>query len=150
MASMTQSKPRIKASRTARVAQVGTATVLWLSQDRDITAYRVESIPCDFGRAAFRLHKADKGDGEPAVYDVLLDGADSRCDCRGFERHGMCKDGKGCRHVAGLTAALDAGALSPAPRAQKPAVAQLDAIDAEALAEGEAAALTQPEPWDDL
>ncbi len=38
------------------------------------------------------------------VYNVLLDGAGSLCDCKGFEHFGMqTKDGKGCKHIAALT-----------------------------------------------
>jgi hypothetical protein len=63
----------------------------------------------------------------------------------------MCKDGKGCKHIAGCQAALDAGALSASPglpgRPCRPVAAlpQLDAIDAAALDEGEA---RSNEPWD--
>jgi hypothetical protein len=95
------SRTRKPVARSARVAQVGTATVLWLTSGDHTTAYRVQAVPCQFGRAAFRLSKADRGDGPGETYDVLLDGARSTCDCRGFLKHGMCKDGKGCKHIAG-------------------------------------------------
>jgi hypothetical protein len=109
---------------------LGATQILWLTTDRDVTAYKVEALAHDFGRAAFRLTKADRGDGAGEVYDVLLDGPKSLCGCKGFERHGMCKDGKGCKHIAGCQAAVTAGQLAPLP--------QLDQIDADALADGEA------------
>jgi hypothetical protein len=102
----------------AHVSKIGDAVILWLTVNKDITAYRVRPLDSQMGGIAFRLEKADKGNGASEVYDVLLDGQQSRC-CRGFEKHGMCKDGKGCKHIAGLMAAVTAQQL-PIP-ASKPA-----------------------------
>jgi hypothetical protein len=108
----TPTKSRKAPTRTAHVQQLGRTCVLWLTVDKLVTAYRVTRLPHDFGSAAFRLEKADQGDGQPEVYDVLLDGQESRCDCKGFERHGMsAQGGTGCKHVAGLAAAYLAGRL---------------------------------------
>jgi hypothetical protein len=41
------------------------------------------------------------------TYDVHLDAAGKfGCQCRGFLRFGMCKDGRGCRHIKLLRALL--------------------------------------------
>jgi hypothetical protein len=141
MKSLTQRKPARKPSRSARLARVGTATVLWITQGQDTTAYRVQPLNAEFGAAAFRLTRAIKGDGVAEVYDVLLDGDRSLCDCKGFLKHGMCKDGRGCKHIASLAALIAAGHLPPLT------LAPLDPIDQDALADGEARSL---EPWDDI
>jgi hypothetical protein len=114
------------------VARVGTATVLWLTTGRETTAYQVQPLDAEFGACAFRLTKADRGQGPGEQYDVLLDGGKSLCDCKGFLQHGMCKDGTGCKHISSLTALVAAGQL-PAPRP-----APVCPIDADALADGEA------------
>ena len=81
-----------KPERTAKVQKVGNSTVLWLTVGKLTTAYRVSPIDSQIGGRAFCLEKADRGDGNPEVYDVLLDpkGFDS-CDCKGFERWHHCK-----------------------------------------------------------
>ena len=120
MATATKS-PKIQ-TRSAKVVRLGDAVILWLTTGRDITAYRVRPLESQMGGIAFRLEKADKGDGQRETYDVLIDGPRSLCCCKGFEQHGLCKDGKGCKHIAGLTAALDAGQLQAAPKPEaKPA-----------------------------
>jgi len=112
-------KPARKVERSAKVTQpFAGATVLWLTVGKDSTAYLVKPLASAFG-TAFRLVRADKGDGG-AEYDVLLNGSQSSCECQGFLRHGMCKDGHGCKHIAGLTAASAAGSLQTAPVASKP------------------------------
>jgi hypothetical protein len=116
----TATKSAKPVTRSARLMHLGDTLVLWLTTDRRITAYRIEAVPHDFGQTAFRLEKAHQGDGEPEVYEVLLDGQQSLCSCKGFLRHGMSKDGKGCRHIAGCQAAVNAGQLQAAP-ASKPA-----------------------------
>lgn len=62
--------------------------------------YLMTEIGSDFGRA-FAVEKAEDG----TVYHVLLDGAESSCECMGHLRHGHCK------HVSGLSALIDAGKL---------------------------------------
>jgi hypothetical protein len=69
-------------------------------------AYTVTPLPCQFGAAAFRVGKVElvpteanepPQPRETARYAVHLDGAQSRCTCRGFCRWQRCK------HVDGLT-----------------------------------------------
>ena len=57
---------------------------------------------------AFRLKKAATGE----TYDVSC-GVEGHftCECKGFLRWGMCKDGKGCKHIRCLVAAR----MMPAP-----------------------------------
>ncbi len=121
MATVTQTRSRKQAckpvTRSAHVSKIGESLILWLTVDKNVTAYRVLPLESQMGGIAFRLEKADKGNGESEVYDVLLDGQQSRCCCRGFEKHGMCKDGKGCKHIAGLMAAVAAKQL-PVPTAK--------------------------------
>jgi hypothetical protein len=102
-------KPATKVeARTAKVTTIGTSTVLWITDKSKTTAYRVESIASHLGGRAFQLSKADCGDGEPATYSVLLDGAHSTCDCP-WGTYGANK--KACRHVAALNAVLAKGQL---------------------------------------
>jgi hypothetical protein len=80
--------------------KTGLVNLLWITEGRKVDGYMVEDTQaethCD--EPTFRLTKTDG-----TVHDVLLHGQQSLCDCKGFERFGMCKDGKGCRHVAALT-----------------------------------------------
>jgi hypothetical protein len=113
----TTTKTRKPQTRTAHVQQLGRTTVLWLTVDRLTTAYSVHRLPHDFGSAAFRLEKADQGDGQPEVYDVLLDGPRSTCDCKGFLRHGMsAQGGTGCKHIAAAQSLYLAGRLPLPPK----------------------------------
>jgi hypothetical protein len=89
-------KPRRTQQRAAKLQTVGAALVLWLTTDRLTVAYRLTKLPSDFGHA-YRLDKADQGDGQPETYDVLLDGERSSCECKGFLRWHHCK------HVESLT-----------------------------------------------
>jgi hypothetical protein len=63
--------------------------------------YLVRRLPSDFGTAAFSLAKV----GGNEQYAVLIDGADSSCECKGFLRWSKCK------HVDGLTALVARGLL---------------------------------------
>ncbi len=119
----TATKTRKPQTRTAHVSKIGDALILWLTVDSNTTAYRVAALPHAFGKAAFHLQKADKGDGQPEEYDVLLDGQHSTCECKGFLRHGMkAAGGRGCKHIAGLMAAVAAGQLQATPKPEaKPA-----------------------------
>jgi hypothetical protein len=58
-----------------------------------LTYYRVTPLPSQFG-TAFRLQKVVTGN---ETYDVLLDGRESSCTCKGNTYRGRCK------HVDGLT-----------------------------------------------
>jgi hypothetical protein len=89
--------------------------------DEPATRYLLENEPNEFGFRAFVLHKLTvrEVEGSPGQWQqetgeprhVLLDGAGSLCTCVGFEKHGMCRSGLGCRHIASLTALVRAGRL---------------------------------------
>src|SRR5262249_54175871 len=88
----TTMKTTRKPERSAKLTKVGEVTVLWLTVGKLTVAYRLTPIESQIGGRGVRLEKADRGDGQPQVYDVLLDPKcfDS-CDCRGFERWHHCK-----------------------------------------------------------
>ena len=67
--------------------------------------YYVEYFKPSFGRRAVRLTKVEEYEQELKVYDILLDGNNSTCECLGFLGHGHC------RHVEALTALEAAGRL---------------------------------------
>jgi hypothetical protein len=72
--------------------------------------YRVFPLSAEAPQKAYRLKKPD---GES--YDVLLnEEGQYSCECLGFLRHGMCRDGRGCKHIRCLVAA---GMLPPPPPA---------------------------------
>jgi hypothetical protein len=99
-------------TRTCKIQQVGATRILWITSGGNTTAYRLEAIKSEIGGRGFRLTKAIQGDGAAEVYDVLLDGKHSTCECRGFSRYGMsAANGRGCKHVAGLAALLARGQL---------------------------------------
>jgi len=81
--------------------------VLRLTDAGKETLFFVDRIASEVGGAAFRLTKFEqfqRGDDD-AVYNVLLDGRRSSCECKGHLRHGHC------RHVEALTALRAAGKL---------------------------------------
>jgi hypothetical protein len=82
--------------------QLGNVQVLALTTGKDTVFYRLEALLADAGRG-FRLVKADRGDGPGEEYDVLLDGRDSSCECKGFLRWGHCK------HLESLSALSNSG-----------------------------------------
>jgi hypothetical protein len=84
---------------------VGDAQVLALTTGKDTVFYGVAVLDHGFGEAAFRLSKADRGDGPGEVYDVLIDGARSSCECKGFLSHRHCK------HLEGIEALIKSGKL---------------------------------------
>ena len=108
--------------RSASLATLSNGrTVLWLRQGEESRAYALEVLSSDFG-AAFRLTKADDGDGHAEEYDVLLDTEHKfhTCECRGFLRWQHCK------HVDSLLALVKSGRLAaPAPKPQ-PVLPQLE------------------------
>ncbi len=123
------SKPRSSRPRPARSASLhstGGQRILALTVGADTTFYRVEPLAADFG-AGYRLHKADRGYGPGEVYDVLLDGARTSCECKGHLRWGHCK------HVEAL-AELQRRRLLPAAErpARQPAV-EARGVEAPAL-----------------
>jgi hypothetical protein len=103
-------KPTKQQPRTARLHHFGSTTVLGLTGKLTVF-YRLESISSDFG-TAFRLSKAECGNGPEESYDVLLDGRHSSCTCKGHTLHGHCK------HVESLLALAQTGKISLVQRQQ--------------------------------
>jgi hypothetical protein len=94
-----------------------------------VSSYFVEPLPCDFGRAAFRLEKffCDRVPGEPDEYHVNLDGTRSTCECKGYLKHGWHRTAEGeltaCKHLDALLALVADGRLTlPARPAVKHAL----------------------------
>jgi hypothetical protein len=110
-------KSRKPEPRTAHLTTIGNVRVLWLTVGKLTTAYRLEVIPSDFG-TAYRLSKADNGQGEPEVYNVCLqDAGRSTCECKGHLRWRT-----ECKHIAALWQLSKRGLL-PVP-AVKPQPAE--------------------------
>jgi hypothetical protein len=102
----TTSKPARKPKdRLARLMTVGGARVLALTQDKETVFYSLTDLDHGFGEAAFRLTKAIGAPGEEAEYDVMIDGARSTCECKGFLAHRHCK------HLEGIEALIKSGKL---------------------------------------
>ena len=104
MATVTKSRPRSKPARFCKLAHVGDATILLIRRCYPrradaLDTYTVEPLPADYGRGLLLT----KPDG--TSYCVNLSGADSTCDCKGFEQHGHCK------HTESLLALAAAGKL---------------------------------------
>lgn len=116
MTTTAKSPARVKPARIARLMQVGAAQVLALTAGHNVTFYRLTPLDPCFGQAAFRLAKADRGNGPEPVYDVLIDGARSSCECLGFLKHRHCK------HVEGLEELIARGKLA-SRQVEKPAPA---------------------------
>src|SRR5262245_22047793 len=95
-------RQRRKPARFCKLTRHGDLTILVIRQPRPrsadlVDAYALEPIPADVGRGLL-LHKHDG-----TSYAVRLIGADSECDCPGFEAHGHCK------HCENLLALQQAG-----------------------------------------
>ena len=106
MATVTESRPRVKPSRTIRLAlapsDVNPASVVTISVGSQHDDYMVLPMPADFG-AAYGVTKI--GDPDQKFYHVNLAGNGSTCECKGHLKWGHCK------HVEGLTALRNAGKL---------------------------------------
>jgi hypothetical protein len=100
MTTATKSRPRKQVQRTLQFVRTGLVNQLWIKQGHKTDGYTVEDTSA-YNNADLPTFRLIKTDG--TVHDVLLDGPQSLCDCKGFERFGMCKDGRGCRHIAALT-----------------------------------------------
>jgi hypothetical protein len=76
----------------------------------EVFEYRLAKIAADFG-AGFLLEKQNPpaGPGEPTAYHVNVNGQHSTCECQGFTRWGMGKDGTGCKHIAALAKLIELG-----------------------------------------
>jgi hypothetical protein len=97
---MTTTKTRKPQTRIARLMTLGQSQVLGLTAGKNTTFYKLEKLASDFG-TAFRLSKADNGDGAPEVYDVnLMAGGRSTCECKGHLAH--AHKGTVCKHIASL------------------------------------------------
>src|SRR4051794_36825056 len=99
----TQKRSRRQVNRSCRLQDVGDSLVLSILMDhgnkQELDHYHVERVPAEFGRA-FRLTKFSCCGGE--VYDVLLDGDRSSCECKGHLRWGHCKHVDCCRKLVEL------------------------------------------------
>lgn len=107
MTTATTTKTR-KQQRTMHYLKA--AGILFVMEGKKTTGYFIantqDETNCE--QPTFRLEKATDG----TVYNVLLHGEHSLCDCQGFERHGMnTKDGKGCKHIAALATLQQLGKL---------------------------------------
>jgi hypothetical protein len=118
-----------KQERTAKLMTLGNSQVLALTTGKDTVFYKLEALAADRG-TGFRLSKADRGDGPGEVYDVLLDGQFSSCECKGFLRWNHCK------HLEALTALCQCGKIAaskpeakPAPKPQQAAPAVCDFLE---------------------
>jgi hypothetical protein len=85
------------------------------TKTRKPARYVLTALPSDFG-TAFRLGKADNGDGDMSEYDVLLHGRETSCTCPGHTYRNRCK------HTEALEALMAAGKLSAPNSASKPEV----------------------------
>jgi hypothetical protein len=141
----TATKTRKPQPRTAHLQTLGTTRVLWLTVGKNTTAYHLEALDSDFG-AAYRLSKADNGDGTPEVYDVcLIQGGRSTCECLGFLHHGHKTT---CKHVAALFQLQKRGLLD----AHQPVMVNAEESMARVLLGGEThrQAKSEPVEHDDL
>jgi hypothetical protein len=99
---ITPTKAKKAETRNCRIQQIGSARVLWITSGKLTVAYNLVSLAADFGKA-FRLEKADNGNGNPESYDVLLAkyGFDS-CECLGWLKHQKCKHRDCCAALVKL------------------------------------------------
>jgi hypothetical protein len=69
-----------------QLIRTGLVNLLWIKQGHKTDGYMVEDTSAynNADGPTFRLIKTDG-----TVYDVLLDGPGSLCDCKGFERRGL-------------------------------------------------------------
>lgn len=113
MATMTQTARKIKSKAERRIRILArvpgkSAGLLRITEGSKETTYSFGRFAADFGEA-YRVAKLV--DHNPAeideVYCVCLAGDESTCECKGFSRWGHCK------HVEGLSALAQAGALLP-------------------------------------
>jgi hypothetical protein len=106
-ASKTNRKPAKKPERSATISTMTNGKlILWLTQDGKTRGYVLTPLDSEIGGTAYRLGKADNGDGKMDEYDVLLDGEYSTCECLGFLSHRHCK------HLESLKALAAAGKLA--------------------------------------
>jgi len=120
MATVPTSRPRVKPARTvALLGRPDPIGLLAITVGKDRSQYLLERIPADFG-TAFALTKLVLVEVATGVfeqrhadtYHVHFDATlGDSCTCIGFLHHGMCKDGKGCKHIAALAELRGQGLL---------------------------------------
>jgi hypothetical protein len=78
-----------------------------ITVDKVSTDYFLREVPADFGHG-FELSKLGPGsDPEVETYHVLLaPNGQHSCECKGFLRWGLGRDGKGCKHIGALLTLL--------------------------------------------
>jgi hypothetical protein len=109
MATLPARAARVKAKpvRTVKLIDIGHPVLMIRQTTGEKTEqfeYSLRRLASDFG-TAFELAKWDDAGGVAERYNVLLHGAESTCDCKGFTYRGRCK------HLESLTALQAAGKL---------------------------------------
>ncbi len=103
-------KPRKPQTRTMQFVKTGIVNLLWITQGKKTDGYIVEDMSA-FNNADAPTYRLTKVDGSD-LYNVMLDGPASLCDCKGFEHYGMqTKDRKGCKHIAALAKLKEMGRI---------------------------------------
>jgi hypothetical protein len=110
MCTTTRKTTKKQQPRLARLHYLPSGLVLGLTANGDTVFYGLKTLDHGFGESAFRLSKAERGGIPGEVYDVLIDGARSSCECMGFLAHRHCK------HVESIEGLIAAGKL---PRCKK-------------------------------
>ena len=101
MVKSSKSAPAAKAPRAISVVAVeGDWFLLSIEAAGRLDYYIARKLSADFGQG-YRLEKQSMETERPVeVYDVLLNGRRSSCDCPGFTFHGRCKHLDGLRSLA--------------------------------------------------
>ncbi len=78
-------------------------------------SYWIDQVPADWGRA-FLMEKMGDGKAPNEQYHVLIDttvpdGSQDTCECQGFLRWGLGKDGRGCKHIGVCRKLIELGTL---------------------------------------
>jgi hypothetical protein len=85
-----------KPTRTCKLTEIEGHTTLSIVLDHgkrlEVDYYHVKPLASDFGRAV-RLVKFTgcREAGQADHYDILVDGEQSSCECKGHQRWGHCK-----------------------------------------------------------
>jgi hypothetical protein len=74
----------------------------------ETSRYWIDRLPADWGRG-FLVEKQGDGTTLNEEYCVNVNGQQSTCECLGFLRWGMGKDGAGCRHIGALLKLIELG-----------------------------------------
>jgi hypothetical protein len=105
-------KPKARSCTLSRSGKTSLA-VLTLTVGREVFHYFLSELPCQAGGRGFLLEKfaSEQKPGEPDHYHVRVDAEAPSCECLGFLRWGMGKEGKGCKHIAATRELIAAGKL---------------------------------------